>query len=200
MGMVLGLVSIDGEGLSKVIADPPLIWRVIAPDVPDYYNEARGIKQNTSWFARLFGGGQSEPQPESAPMIEPIEDIDLDKAWHGIHYLLTKTAWAGDPPLDFLVQGGEEIGDIDVGYGTARAFQPQNVKAIRDALAEIYAETLRSRFDPAEMIRLEIYPAIWDREPDDDDTFSYCAEYFDVLKSFVVRAADRNAGIIVYLT
>jgi hypothetical protein len=45
-------------------------------------------------------------------------ELDGDKAWHGIHFLLTGTAGEGTPPLDFIVRGGQEVGDIDVGYMT----------------------------------------------------------------------------------
>jgi hypothetical protein len=34
---------------------------------------------------------------------EAYADLDLDKAWHGLHFLLTGTAWEGTPPLDFIV-------------------------------------------------------------------------------------------------
>ena len=42
---------------------------------------------------------------------------DLDKAWHGIHYLLTGTAWEGDAPLDTLLVGGTEVPDPDEEWG-----------------------------------------------------------------------------------
>src|SRR5690349_11334743 len=56
--------------------------------------------------------------------------LDLDKAWHGLHFLLTGTDWGGTPPLNFIVAGGETIGDVDVGYGPARAFTPEQLAEI----------------------------------------------------------------------
>jgi hypothetical protein len=43
--------------------------------------------------------------------LEKTEDpsIDLDKTWHGIHYLLTGTTWEGEPPFSFLVAGGDDM-------------------------------------------------------------------------------------------
>ena len=35
--------------------------------------------------------------------------VDLDKAWHCLHYLLTGSAVGGEPPLDFLLQGGTAV-------------------------------------------------------------------------------------------
>ena len=60
--------------------------------------------------------------------------------------------------------------------------------------------TLKGRFNPAEMIKLSIYPDIWDRDPADDDTFGYCSEYFVDLKAFVKRAADKRLGLVIYLS
>jgi len=40
--------------------------------------------------------------------------MDVDKAWHGTHYLLTGDAWGGQPPLANVVLGGAEIGDDHV--------------------------------------------------------------------------------------
>ena len=61
--------------------------------------------------------------------------IDVDKAWHGIHYLLAGDTWGGDPPLANVVLGGTAIGD-DVGYGPARYLTADEVRAIGDALSD----------------------------------------------------------------
>src|SRR5262245_15812893 len=84
----------------------------------------------------------------------PFAEMDIEKAWHGIHYLLTGSAWEGSPPLNFLVLGGQEIGD-DLGYGPARGFSPSEVKTIANALSSVTSDALRSRYDPNEMQRLE---------------------------------------------
>lgn len=200
MGMVLGLAATDDETIAKFLADPPLIWKFLAPDDPEMYEEARKEQRGGWLFAKIFGRKTKDPPVEVSEIPLPVEEIDLDKSWHGIHYLLTKTAWEGEPPLNFLVLGGEEVGDIDVGYGTARAFRSEEVRKIHEALQPVDSETLRSRFDPAEMTELEIYPQIWDRDLGDDDTYGYCAEYFNDLKAFMSRAVDRDLGIVIYLS
>ena len=153
-----------------------------------------------SWFSKLFGKPKAVVPEPPANIEPPKSETDLDKAWHGIHYMLTKSAWEGEPPLNFLVLGGTEIGDIDVGYGPARAINSEGVREIHEELSKISEEELRSRFDPAEMTKLDVYPDIWDRDPAEDDTFGYCAEYFRTLKEFVADAAERNLGLIIYLS
>src|ERR1700691_2716073 len=73
-------------------------------------------------------------------------NFDVDKAWHGIHFLLTGTAWEGTPPLDFIVRGGQEVGDVHVGYGPARAFTSAEVRKIADALRPLSPAELERRF------------------------------------------------------
>jgi hypothetical protein len=136
-------------------------------------------------------GGESE---------DAHADLDVDKAWHGIHYLLTGTAWEGKPPLDFIVKGGREVGDVDVGYGPARAFSSADVRAIAAALGPITRRNLEQRFDPAAMSKLDIYPSIWDRPREEDDTLGYLLEYYDALKNFVQGAAEQGEGLLVYMT
>src|SRR5438094_1170110 len=60
--------------------------------------------------------------------------LDLDKSWHGLHYLLTRSAWEGEGSVAFLIHGGEMI-DLDM--SSARVFWPQQVEQIDAALSEV---------------------------------------------------------------
>jgi hypothetical protein len=101
---------------------------------------------------------------------EPSPDEeDVDKAWHGIHFLLPGSAWGGQPPLNFLVSGGRGIGDVDVGYGPAGGFMSAEVAGISQALGRISSDDLRARFDGKRLMDAEISPEIWDRDPAEDD-------------------------------
>lgn len=126
--------------------------------------------------------------------------VDLDKAWHGIHFLLTRTAWDGSPPSCFLLVGGEEVGEVDVGYGPARLLRPPAVTAFANALQALDEETLRFRFDPGRMQEIDIYPAIWDRPAEQQDTLGYLLEHFATLRDFVGRASAAGRGLLVYMS
>jgi len=95
------------------------------------------------------------------------EELDLDKAWHGVHYLLTGTAWGGEAPWCYLVFGGDQVGDDEehvIGYGPARILLLPAVTSFYQALTQVDSAWVGTRFDPAEMMRLDIYPNIWDRQ------------------------------------
>lgn len=197
MGMCLFLQTLRDDTIRKVLADPPLIWLAIAPDEPEIYAAARK-EQGGGIFRRLLGKDPAAKQREGLNLCEDeTATTDLEKAWHGIHYLLTSSAEEGNAPLDFLVVGGQSVGDIEVGYGPARVFTSGEVRAIHAALASIDEAALRARFTPAHMMELEIYPAIWDRDPAEDDTLGYCVEYFVPLKAFVAHAADKGLGLVI---
>jgi hypothetical protein len=140
--------------------------------------------------------GEEEP-PEG---FGPFADLDVDKAWHGIHFLLTGTPWAGAIPWNFVVGGGTEIGDVDVGYGPARGFKRSEVQAIAQALESLSPDQLAQRFDGKAMTAADLYPNIWDRPPDEDDTCEYVTAYYEELREFVMGAANEGEALIVYLT
>lgn len=200
MSMILVLTSVSDRNAGKIFAEPPLIWRLLAPDDPEAYLQEIAKRKPRSFLDRLFGRwGQSKVK--NLPTLELTEwegvSQDLDKAWHGIHYLLTMSEWEGDPPLNFLLKGGRAVPGIDVGYGMARIFSTQEVRSIHTAIAAIDDEFLRGRFDPAKMTELEIYPQIWDRDPSEDDTLEYCLEYSQTLKQFLSDSVKNDMGMVV---
>jgi len=201
MGMVLALTTLADGNIDRLLADPPLVWKVIAPDDPDAYERTRRDASKPSFLGGLFGK-KNPPPPEPEPLAltegEGIE-TDIDKAWHGIHYLLTGTADGGERPWSFLVSGGREVGDVDVGYGPARVFTAAETRTIHDALATLSEDALRSRFNPADMTAKDIYPEIWNRDPEEDDTLGYLIEYFRQLRRFLQQASDSEVGIVVVL-
>lgn len=59
-----------------------------------------------------------------------------------------------------MVKGGEQISEEDIGYGPARALNPQQVAAWADALSAVSVDELGKRFDPEVMVEAETYPEI----------------------------------------
>jgi hypothetical protein len=206
VGMILGLTSLSDANIARVLEDPPLIWRVVAPEDPEVYEQARAAAvARPSFFQKLFGRRRDEAPDGGAAAPFVMADgegvaTDLDKAWHGIHYLLTGTDWEGDSPLNLLAAGGRVVGDIDMGYGPARVLTAAETRAAHEALSALGDDALRARFDPAAMMEKEIYPEIWDRDPDDDDTLGYLMEYVAILRRFLADAVKARHGAVIYLS
>lgn len=125
-------------------------------------------------------------------------ELDIDKAWHAIHFLLCGHPWEGKPPLDFIVSGGIPVSE-DLGYGPARAFSSSELSEIAVALDPITSEELKSRFSAAAFNEHEIYPDIWD-EPESEILDRYVLEHFDRMKRFLQKANAEGKALIVYLT
>lgn len=115
--------------------------------------------------------------------------LDIDKSWHGIHYLLTGTAYEGDEPLSLLIMGGEQIDDD--GH---RILSPEQVMAIVAVLP--MEESLKTRFDPQRMTDLEIYPQIWD---EGEESLDYLTANYVELAEFFRGAADRRDAVAVFI-
>jgi Domain of unknown function (DUF1877) len=186
MGLVMGLITVRDATIERILADPPLVWKILAPDDPEPYQEARAA----------YGAGAAD----HVELVEGEgEHLHLDKAWHGIHYLLTGTAWEGAAPLNLLLCG-DEVGDIDVGYGQPRAVSAGTVAQAGQVLAALSDAAIRARFDPAAMMRADIYPGIWDRPPSQDDSLGYLMSYVAQLRVYLARAAADGMGVIVFVS
>jgi hypothetical protein len=72
--------------------------------------------------------------------------LSLEKAWDGLHYLLTGVPVGGEEPLCFLRRGGKRVGR-NLGYGRPRLLDAEFVQRLDAALQEISEEQLWARFD-----------------------------------------------------
>ena len=132
------------------------------------------------------------------------EALDLDKAWHGLHYLLTGTAWEGAEPAGYLLVGGQQVGDEqehDVfGYGPARILTAEQVAAFSAHVGTVLtAAAVQQRFNPAEMTQLGIYPEVWDRADEVENNLEFLTEAAAELRAFLGRAAAQGQAAIIYM-
>ncbi len=126
-------------------------------------------------------------------------ELDIGETWHGLQYLLTHTAWEGKAPLDFLVRGGEDVGDIPSDEGTARLFTPAQARQLAQALEKLPVSTLRARYEPARMQEEDIYPGFWEEPPPDLDPEEELLSYFEELKKFAADVAKREHALLVFI-
>ena len=126
----------------------------------------------------------------------PDLHLDVDKAWHAIHFLLHGQTWEGTGPLYDAVLGGQPLGEEDVGYGPARYLTPEEVKATAAALDQVSVADLLNRFDAHELNDNDIYPQHWTGEEMD---YKYVKEKFSRLVRFFRAAADGHDCVLLYL-
>jgi hypothetical protein len=126
------------------------------------------------------------------------ETLSLEKAWHGVHYLLTGSAEPGATLRSQAVLGGVELGEDPEGfsgYGPARYFRATQVREISAELSrpELEAEAA-ARFDPAKMSQMEIYPG-WSGDQDKE----WLMDAFRRLRDFYANAAANGRAIVTSL-
>ena len=94
------------------------------------------------------------PRPPETPWT------NIDKAWQGIHYLLTGTAQGGKPPLNALHGGGIELPDPydERGYGPPIVLSAAETDVFARALDVLSDDELRSRFDPGDVMKKRSTP------------------------------------------
>jgi len=154
--------------------------------------------------ARMLAATRAEEVAADPALLEDLveedtsgeEFLDLDKAWHGLHWLLTGTTDDASTPAGQAVLGGTELGE-DWGYGPPRLLRPDDVRRVAGALDALTADDLRARFDPAAMTAADVYPFIWD----EDDVFDeYLAPSYGSLRDFYARAASRGDAVLAVVT
>jgi len=126
-----------------------------------------------------------------------VPSAHLEKAWHGLHYLLTGSSGESGVPLGFLLEGGREVGE-DLGYGSPRLFEPGEVQSLNSVLAPITDDELWSRFDADAMEAEGVYPGIWDE--DEEELREEYVTYFQELKKVVAQASSGGMGMLVSLS
>jgi hypothetical protein len=148
--------------------------------------------------AEVLGARKPRPARKKSAPIESAdmgEELDLEKAWHGIHFLLCGSAGESPETLGTAVLGGKELG-ADLGYGPARYLEAADVKEIASALKRVTAEELGARFNAAALDEAKVYPGGWGA---DEDRREWLLEGFAELRSFCESAAENGFGVLLYI-
>ena len=128
--------------------------------------------------------------------VEDDELLDIDKMWDAIHFLLTGNDTSepidGDP-LSQSIVGKIVFSNTDFIAGIDK----ESVKEIAAALEQVDAEDLAREFDMQKCKDNEIYPKIWHLEDEADEILEEITDYFEALKVFYRKMADRNKNVLL---
>ncbi len=174
MGMEMGLYRLSSAEMAEVVETPDVIEDLI------------------------FGTEDSEEDPVELYFGPPetVVQLDLDKSWQVIHFLLTGSDYDGDPPANALL-GGETVGEEEIGYALPVLLTPQEVAAFADYLGAHDNDALLARWDGDAMLAKDIYLGA---PRDDTETVEYVLHYVDRLRIFTRATAKRGEGLLVTVT
>ena len=127
---------------------------------------------------------------------QPPSGLDIDKAWHGIHYLLTGNTSTSKGPFGAAILGGQDVGP-DLGYGPPRFLTVSEVAEVSKVLSDLPPDQFRRRFDPKAMEVADVYPGAWKREG--SDGLEWLQSMFQELVTFYGRASTQRMAVILAL-
>jgi uncharacterized protein DUF1877 len=215
MGMTGGLVQASPKEIAHLREHPAELPEFLDCGIWAPPNREVRPKGILGWLLRLTPVRIYESDPDAVPPPGAEHgarrpNVDLDKAWEPLHFLLTGTALEGEEPACYLARGGEELaeqlddelGDEESAYSSIRVLTPERVAAFDRHLSSLTIDELRRRFDVNRMVELRIYAKRRRTKapPDDDRTLDHLIEAFEDLRTFVRETAASGAGAIVYLT
>jgi hypothetical protein len=196
--------GLDAEAMRAAILErgPQLLAGVIDmhPELRELIEERIGATQEE---LRRGAGGEAlyelmderlGPHP-GGDRLDTRRTLSLDKAWHGVHYLLTGSGEPVEAMSGHAVLGGTEIGEDFSGYGPARLFAADQVAALAEALADPAVEREAvERFDPPRMTELQIYPFGWE-----EDHREWLLSSLRALARFYAEAAEQGRAVATCL-
>jgi hypothetical protein len=114
---------------------------------------------------------------------------DIDKAWHGIHFLLTGTADEAPLPAGLLLSGGTDLA------GASHLLDPPEVVRCHEYLSNLSEEELTRSYSPERMAELDIYPNFWLR--DGAEGLGYLLGNLQILRSVLRDCVDEGHGLVI---
>ncbi|MEW6283666.1 MAG: YfbM family protein [Candidatus Eremiobacterota bacterium] len=190
MSMIGNLARLPDELAQHLLRHPGEVHEFLygsPPPLPRF----RGL------FAALLGRREAPTKP-AVPHLSEEDSFCLEKDWHILHFLFTGTAWDGAMPECFLVKGGREVGNVDVGYGPARCLSPVEVETVARFLDGVTIDRLRDRYDVRAMAAAKIYglahPPIASQEE-----LSALMDTVRRIRDFLAETARRRQALLVYI-
>jgi hypothetical protein len=124
--------------------------------------------------------------------------IDLDKQWHAVHFLLTGSAEATDSPLSIILGNFEEVGP-DIAYGPSWLIPRESLAAFHEAISDLSNEDLAKRYDPRAMVKEQVYIAEALAE-EGDEALQFLLEDVERLRAFAAKGAAESMNAFGLIT
>ncbi|NGZ76753.1 YfbM family protein [Saccharibacillus alkalitolerans] len=148
------------------------------------------------------------PEPRLSSLIHGGEDLyayihgeeggelDLDKAWQGLHYLLCGDAFSGEGPLFDALMGGKPLNEDETEEIIVRYLTPDEVRNVAAALESVGRTELARGFEPDDMNEANVYPA---QDWNDEGELDYLLGYYEPMRDHYRAAAAAGEGMLLYV-
>lgn len=120
---------------------------------------------------------------------------DLDKAWDGLFYILAGKNVDPEQNIFWIAIFWEKTIQQEDYIGITSS---QKISEILENLEKINIVEKIAQISFEEMIKNDIYPAIWD-EQNRENLTKYLMDYFEELKNFYKKVQEQNLNVLVTL-
>ncbi len=194
MGVCFCAYTLSDANIERLLADPPLIWKVVDTEDDSAYLAELQKQSKVSWLAKLLGRAPPAVEAPGLDLTEhELRPVDLDKSWDCLRVCLE--ACAPDAPSFF--EGRGQVGRIEVGYGPALYVRSAEMARIAEAYAGVSEAQLLAAYRSLDLG--DVYPkGLWTRR--DEDTQAYLTENMAELQAFVQHAQAHALGAILQFT
>lgn len=171
--------------LDFLIKNPEFIDSFLGDDFTEPSVNISGEDKKKEWLQIIAKG-------------KKVEGTDTDYAWHGILYILEKLSKGEKPPINLAVRGPLKNSFAGPGIGFSY-WKAEDVKSLAKSLNNISEKVFLAQYDGKDMNEKEIYLGNW--EEHDGLIFKpYLWENFLEMRNYYKDAANRNYGMILYLS
>jgi Domain of unknown function (DUF1877) len=193
MGVCFVAYSVSRSNLALILADPPLVWRVLDTESDASYLKQLAADSRPSLLQRILGARRAPPQPKSLSFMEgELQELDVDKAWDGLRLCIMQCA-PGAP--DFF-NGDGQVGSFEIGYGPALFAKSETISDFASALERIDEADLVDKLNSSDFNDVYL-SGVWKKQ--DEESRSYLLENFRELRAFTMHCvAHQHAAILQF--
>lgn len=172
--------------------------------IPELLNDLLGDSQpppKSSFLSKIFGKSpkdRSAPRPKIAPIAES-DKLELNQAWHILHYLFSGSDAEGDWPSTFIMFGGQEIGP-DLGYGPVRLLTNELTTEVSQFLGSQSLPSLEAAYIAQNIEDAKIY---WHVSSEPTERQSQIVELWEIIEnthSFFTKTVDLRGSTLVEIS
>lgn len=182
MGISCIATAVSDGNIRRVLADPPLVWRVVEPD-------------DDGLYLAEIGFDNAAVAPEVPTLFCHGHErylLDLDRLWDGLGACLRLCA----PRMPGFFDDAQPLGHIDVGYGPALYHRASAMARIAEACAGISDEQLLSALKSADFDGVYLGD-VWERRSQEVATcLTDCYAQFQAFAAFTAR---HQLGAVIHM-
>ncbi|MRV74265.1 DUF1877 family protein [Duganella sp. FT92W] len=183
MGISCVAYAVSDGNIRRVLADPPLVWRLVEPE-------------DAGLYLAEIGYENSPLAPEVPTLVYTGHErylLDLDRLWDGLGACLRTCA----PRMPCFFDDAQPLGHIDVGYGPALFHRASAMARIAEACAGIDESQVVAALKTANFEGVYLGD-VW--ESGSNEVATCLKECYTEFQAFAAFAARHKLGAVIHMT